>query len=58
MFQLDLGSQVWYALNLIGVQERYSQADTLPADVINDGQWHRVTWDLQRVAPTQTYATS
>lgn len=47
MFQLESGSRVWHALNLIGSQTRFSALDSLPEDAINNGQWHRVTWDLR-----------
>ena len=49
MFQSG-ASGSWYALNLVGSQSGYLNADALPAGRINDGKWHRVTWDLRRLA--------
>ena len=49
LFQLESGSQVFYSLNLVGEQGLFSHADSVPEDSINDGKWHRVTFDLKRV---------
>lgn len=43
------GVSQWRALNLIGKQNGYAQIDTVPQGKINDGKWHRVTWDLLRL---------
>lgn len=49
LFQLDGGSQTWYALNLIGDNGLFNRADGLSEDALSDGKWHRVTWDLKRL---------
>lgn len=41
------GEENWHALNVVGTQGKYTEADTLPE--INDGQWHRVSWDLAKL---------
>ena len=46
MFQIE-GSEAWYSLNLIGQQNLFTNLDSLKQ--INDGQWHRVTWNLKRL---------
>lgn len=45
LFQAEHG-EAWYALNLVGRQSRFPQADGLPNWAVNDGAWHRVTWNL------------
>ncbi len=47
------GSTEWKALNLIGKQTGFEQIDALPQKKINDGEWHRVTWDLKRLCREQ-----
>jgi hypothetical protein len=49
MFQSSSGAN-WYALNLVGSQSGYLNLATLPPGRIDDGKWHRVTWDLRRLA--------
>lgn len=49
MFLPEL-SGVWYSLNLTGTQSGYLSADALPMGSLDDGKWHRVTWDLRRLA--------
>ncbi|MHB1459142.1 MAG: alpha-glucuronidase family glycosyl hydrolase [Armatimonadota bacterium] len=48
MFQVE-DDQSWYVLNFMGTQRGYQNADSVASD-INDGKWHRVTWDLKRLA--------
>jgi hypothetical protein len=43
---LNLNDPVWYLLSFIGTQSLYQNVDVVPAD-INDGSWHRITWDLK-----------
>lgn len=43
-------SQVWYALNLVGTQSGYLNADALPVGSLEDGKWHHVTWNLGKLA--------
>jgi hypothetical protein len=45
--QTSEDTQQWRALNLVGVQSIYPLIDGPPS--INDGKWHRVTWDLCRL---------
>ncbi len=48
MFQID-GKDEWFELDLVGAQG-YRHADSInPALEINDGKWHRVTWNLQKL---------
>ena len=48
MFQIE-GSDDWCELDLVGKQI-YKQIDKInPAMEINDGQWHRVTWNLHQL---------
>ena len=39
----------WYALNLIGSQGLFFNLAALPPGRIDDGKWHRVTWNLRRL---------
>lgn len=48
LFQSATGEE-WYALNLIGKQGLYTNADVLPSRSLSDGQWHRITWDIARL---------
>lgn len=56
MFQME-GDAAWYSLNLIGKQTGYSYVDATPTE-INDGKWHRVTWDLRRLVSDRVNATN
>jgi len=48
MFQVD-GRDEWFELALQGTQN-YTLVDKLGlVDEINDGKWHRITWNLQKV---------
>lgn len=47
MFQVE-NDPSWYSLNLIGAQTMYNNIDSLP-DRINDGNWHRVTWNIGKL---------
>ena len=48
MFQVE-GKDDWFELDLIGKQA-YRQLDRInPLYEINDGQWHRLTWNLQKL---------
>jgi hypothetical protein len=58
MFQAESDPpQQWRALNLIGTQTGYANADSLPVGAINDGNWHRVTWNLQELYKEQITST-
>ena len=48
MFQVA-GSEQYYAMNLMGKQNLYIEADSVNSEAINDGQWHRVTWNLLKM---------
>jgi hypothetical protein len=48
MFQIE-GKDDWFELDLIG-EQAYRRTDRInPALEINDGRWHRVTWNLQKL---------
>jgi hypothetical protein len=48
MFQIE-GKADWFELDIVGVQN-YSLLDKVnSALAINDGQWHRVTWNLKKL---------
>jgi hypothetical protein len=48
MFQVE-GTDDWFELDLIGKQD-YRQLDRIdPVHEINNGQWHRLTWNLQKL---------
>lgn len=48
MFQAE-GKDDWFELDLIGKQP-YRQLDRInPLYEINDGQWHRLTWNLEKL---------
>lgn len=43
----------WYALNVLGIHNDYKYVDGLPVGSINDGEWHRVTWNLKALIEKQ-----
>ncbi|MBI5685947.1 MAG: hypothetical protein HZC54_12820 [Verrucomicrobia bacterium] len=48
MFQVE-GQETWFELDLVGKQA-YRQLDRIVAvHEINNGQWHRITWNLQKL---------
>jgi hypothetical protein len=48
MFQIE-GSNDWYEIDILG-EQNFKQIDTInPILGLNDGQWHRVTWNLQKL---------
>jgi len=51
-FMFEFGDGIWYALNLQGQQSGYGNLDTVRG-ALNEGQWHRVTWDLKRLVEEQ-----
>lgn len=53
MFQVEGRSGEWEALNIIGKETLYPSRDALIFGAVNDGAWHRVTWDLKRLASEQ-----
>ncbi len=56
MFQAE-GSEKYYALNIIGKQDSYTNLDSVSSDNIADGQWHRITWDLLNLYKENISAT-
>ena len=48
MFQIE-GKDDWFELDLVGTQG-YRKTDRINETLeINDGQWHRVTWNLRKL---------
>ena len=49
MFQVEGKNDTWFQLDIIGMQ-KYRQLDRInPAMEINNGQWQRITWNLQKL---------
>ena len=52
MFQVE-GQDTWFELDLIGKQT-YRKIDKIsPLYEINNGAWHRVTWNLKKLVAEQ-----